>query len=266
VAVALSDRDVQGMLGFLYEAGEADGPEVLTDAAVAALFRLIRADRGGVCNVWRGFDRGADLERFTVYDFASVGAEWGLGLRFCWTEEDDEICRRFVARYELIPPRPRFMRKPVRISDLHSQRRLRANEMWMTGRRYGDDAVWLWLPGPEKGTLRRISFCSADYGGIGDREVRILELLVPHFEQQFKRAVVRRNLPSDGHGLTPREYEVMSFVREGRTNHEIASLLWVSPHTVGKHLEHAYEKLEVTNRTAAVARLFAVNGDGGSPP
>jgi DNA-binding CsgD family transcriptional regulator len=29
----------------------------------------------------------------------------------------------------------------------------------------------------------------------------------------------------------------------------------VSPHTVRKHLEHAYEKLGVHTRTAAIARL-----------
>jgi DNA-binding CsgD family transcriptional regulator len=256
------------MLGFLHEAGEADGPDVLTDAAVASLFGLIRADRGGVCNVWRGLDRRADPERFTVYDFASVRAEWGLGFQHYWTDEADEVCRRLVARDELIPPRRRFMRKPVRLSDLHSRRALLANEMHrtlapLTG--YGDDAVWLWLPGPEKGTLRRISFCSADYGGISDRQVRILELLVPHFEQQFRRAAVRRGQPTARRGLTPREYEVMSLVRDGKTNQEIARTLWVSSHTVGKHLENAYQKLEVTNRTAAVARLFAINGNGGPP-
>jgi len=258
MALALSDRDLEGILGFLYEAGEADGPEVLTDSAVAALFGLIHVDGGGACNVWRGLDPRADLDRLTVNDFAEVEAEWCHGVDYVWTEDDDEICRRLVARDEPIPPQPRFMGRPLRVSDLHSQRALRSNELYMTvGRKYGDDSVWLWIPGPEQGTLRRISFGSARYGGIGDREVRILELLVPHFTQLFKRAAVRRSQPTNGHGLTPREYEVMSLVREGRTNQEIARILWVSRHTVGKHLENAYEKLEVTNRTAAVARVFA---------
>ena len=267
MAAALSTSDMQGILNFLYEAGEADGPEVLTDSAVAALFGLIRVDRGGACNVWRGLDRGADLERLTVYDFESVGAEWCFGVEYAWTEDDDAICRRLVARDELIPPHPRFMGRPLRQSDLHSQRAVRANELWWTvGRQYGSDTLWLWLPGPEKGSLRRISFCSATYGGIGDREVRILELLAPHFAQLFKRVAVRRNQPSAGHGLSPREYEVMSLVRDGKTNREIARILWVSPHTVGKHLENAYEKLEVTNRTAAVTRVFAISSELGPAP
>jgi len=41
------------------------------------------------------------------------------------------------------------------------------------------------------------------------------------------------------------------------TNQEIAALLLVSPHTVRTHLEHAFKKLGVHTRTAAVARAFA---------
>ena len=48
----------------------------------------------------------------------------------------------------------------------------------------------------------------------------------------------------------------MSLVGEGMTNGQIAQTLWVSPHTVRKHLENAFEKLGVSNRTAAAARVF----------
>ncbi len=58
-----------------------------------------------------------------------------------------------------------------------------------------------------------------------------------------------------GLGLTQRETEVISLAAEGRTNREIADLLGISPLTVRKHLEHAYPKLGVGNRTAAAARL-----------
>jgi DNA-binding CsgD family transcriptional regulator len=56
-------------------------------------------------------------------------------------------------------------------------------------------------------------------------------------------------------GLTPREREVLGLVAEGLTNVEIARRLWVAPSTVAKHLEHAYTKIGVHSRTAAVARL-----------
>lgn len=44
-------------------------------------------------------------------------------------------------------------------------------------------------------------------------------------------------------------------VAEGLTNAEIARRLWVTPATVGKHLEQVYRKLGVTSRTAALAKL-----------
>ncbi len=58
-----------------------------------------------------------------------------------------------------------------------------------------------------------------------------------------------------GLGLTQRETEVVRLAAEGRTNREIACLLGISALTVRKHLEHAYPKLGVGNRTAAAARL-----------
>ncbi len=56
-------------------------------------------------------------------------------------------------------------------------------------------------------------------------------------------------------GLTPREREILDLVAEGATNAQIAAALDVSAATVRKHLEHAYAKLNVSTRTAAVARI-----------
>jgi DNA-binding CsgD family transcriptional regulator len=55
--------------------------------------------------------------------------------------------------------------------------------------------------------------------------------------------------------LTERERRVLELVADGRTNQSIAHTLEVSPRTIAKHLEHAYRKLDVTNRAAAVATV-----------
>ena len=55
--------------------------------------------------------------------------------------------------------------------------------------------------------------------------------------------------------LTPREWDVMRCVAAGKSNAEIAGLLWIAPTTVRKHLENIYDKLGVHSRTAAVASL-----------
>jgi DNA-binding CsgD family transcriptional regulator len=56
--------------------------------------------------------------------------------------------------------------------------------------------------------------------------------------------------------LTPRELEVLEHVAAGRTDREIATLLYISVRTVHKHLEHVYEKLGVRTRTAAAMLVF----------
>ena len=58
--------------------------------------------------------------------------------------------------------------------------------------------------------------------------------------------------------LTRREHEVLTFVARGKTNAEIAQLLWLAPSTVRKHLENVYAKLGVNTRTAAVARFLGL--------
>jgi DNA-binding CsgD family transcriptional regulator len=57
--------------------------------------------------------------------------------------------------------------------------------------------------------------------------------------------------------LTQRETEVLHWVREGKTNKDIATILRASPRTVGKHLERVFAKLGVETRTAAAARADA---------
>jgi DNA-binding CsgD family transcriptional regulator len=54
--------------------------------------------------------------------------------------------------------------------------------------------------------------------------------------------------------LTQRQLEVLRLVAVGQSNHQISRALRVSEGTVRKHLENAYERLQVTSRTEAVAR------------
>jgi DNA-binding NarL/FixJ family response regulator len=57
--------------------------------------------------------------------------------------------------------------------------------------------------------------------------------------------------------LTERELEILALVASGRSNSEVARLLWVSQATVKLHLSHVYGKLGVSNRTAAAAWAHA---------
>jgi ATP/maltotriose-dependent transcriptional regulator MalT len=64
-----------------------------------------------------------------------------------------------------------------------------------------------------------------------------------------------RTVTPDASPLSPRERQVLELVAGGRTNEEVAGLLFISPVTVKAHLRHIYEKLGVRNRVEAAARL-----------
>jgi DNA-binding NarL/FixJ family response regulator len=57
-------------------------------------------------------------------------------------------------------------------------------------------------------------------------------------------------------GLTPRELEVLKLLAEGDDQHGIAKKLFVSPRTVGKHIEHILAKLPARSRAEAVALAY----------
>ena len=140
----------------------------------------------------------------------------------------------------------------LRLSDLlmrRQRRRLEYHELvW---RPHGiDDALRLWLPSPP-GRARSV-YLERSGKNYTERERTLFALLRPHFARMRVNADSRRRVDRIG-GLTPREAEVLGWVGRGKTNEEIAKLLFISPQTVRKHLENIFEKLGVRNRTAAAA-------------
>jgi len=58
------------------------------------------------------------------------------------------------------------------------------------------------------------------------------------------------------YALTPREKDVLRMMRHGLSNREIASQLYITDKVVEKHIAHLCEKLNVKNRTEAVALSY----------
>jgi NarL family two-component system response regulator LiaR len=103
--------------------------------------------------------------------------------------------------------------------------------------------------------------------------------LAAAIRQSFERSIHLRPLLNDpatpqgeAHAgwpyLTRREAEILRLVAEGRTNKQIASLLWVTLHTVKFHLSNIYRKLNVANRAEAMhwAEQHGVLGEGSKAP
>ena len=86
-------------------------------------------------------------------------------------------------------------------------------------------------------------------------------------ESVFDNEAVRHVLHALGHetnlrpsptpgGLTDREAEVLRLLTQERTNREIAEELYISPKTVGRHVENIYTKIGVSTRAGAA--VFAM--------
>ena len=149
-----------------------------------------------------------------------------------------------------------------RVSDVVDMRAFRRTALWELVR--GSEmphAIQMRLPGA-RGTKWLIE---VDRSGpnFSLRDVLVVEMLRPSLiayeaHRALVETVVRLKAGRpDAHvdvGLSSRENQVLDLVAQGASNSEIAQSLWISPGTVRKHLEHVYLKLEVTNRTAALAR------------
>jgi DNA-binding NarL/FixJ family response regulator len=57
-------------------------------------------------------------------------------------------------------------------------------------------------------------------------------------------------------GLSARELEVLRLLAAGKTNREIAATLIISEHTVSRHVQNIFHKLDVSSRAAATAFAF----------
>ena len=92
-----------------------------------------------------------------------------------------------------------------------------------------------------------------------ERDRALLALLRPHLRQAYFDAERRRRSTPQ---LTRRQWQVLRLAADGHTNAQIARRLGVSEGTVRIHLQNIYARLQVPNRTAAVARAFPNLGTG----
>lgn len=72
-------------------------------------------------------------------------------------------------------------------------------------------------------------------------------------DQQRVEALLGTATRTSPGGPTPRQLEVLGLVAKGRTNREIAAELSISEHTVRRHLQNLFRRLDVSSRAAATA-------------
>ena len=77
----------------------------------------------------------------------------------------------------------------------------------------------------------------------------IMKLVFEDFYQHEKIKTTATRLPNE---LTKREFEVLGLVASGKTNKEVAELLFISVKTVETHKAHILEKLNLKNSAELV--------------
>ncbi|MCA0175248.1 MAG: DNA-binding response regulator [Proteobacteria bacterium] len=93
------------------------------------------------------------------------------------------------------------------------------------------------------------------------RVAEVLARLATHARNaRLSRPAPDAGAPLRGAPLTTREAEILGWIAKGKTNRDIADILGISPRTVGKHLEHLFEKLGVETRAAAAALAVGRGG------
>jgi DNA-binding CsgD family transcriptional regulator len=239
----VSERDVRLALELVYDAASVTGPDPFPREFLEGLARLIPAD--------------------AIVGYHEV--TWGRPCRVLESVEipEDgipadvhEAGDRFAAQYPLCPDYGREWRA-LKLSDFLTRRERRKLEFyWYVWKPLGiDDSLRVWLPAPA-GRSREI-YLERGKRDFTERDRSVLELLRPSLIRIQAAAQVRRHGKQAAVSvLTKREREILGWIARGKTSREIAAILVVSPHTVRKHTEHILEKLNVSTRSAAVARAF----------
>lgn len=113
--------------------------------------------------------------------------------------------------------------------------------------------IMVCLPcGPGTTRTIRVGFSREAGADFSERDRAVLTLLRPHLHSAYVAAKQSRKGLAP---LTARQREVLQYVAAGYSNYQIARRLHVAEGTVRKHLENTFARLEVTSRSAAVARV-----------
>ena len=105
------------------------------------------------------------------------------------------------------------------------------------------------LPGSHKGFQKILPYL--DYAL---RQIELLPKQIPYSEPDIVHEdIVNVTCDADEALLSEREIEIMTWVRQGKTNSEIGSILDISAFTVKNHLKRIFRKLNVYSRSQAVA-------------
>jgi DNA-binding CsgD family transcriptional regulator len=234
-------RDLHGAVRFLASAVGGTREEPFPLSTIEALRTLIGAD--GACYFeLRRSDRAV--------------------LSYTTTPEEPDAPGTVAARERFAHQNPISWRRwnpavgALRFSRMVTRRqrdRLEFYRYYMQPNRI-HDSVKVWLSSSSESASCIVLDRSAD--DFTDREQDLLGILHEHLVEMRELALAgpASRVVTDN-PLTVREAQILMWAARGRSDDAIAATFGMAPATVGKHLEHAYEKLGVHSRSEALWRI-----------
>jgi transcriptional regulator EpsA len=98
-------------------------------------------------------------------------------------------------------------------------------------------------------------------GAVGEKEIFLLKLLMPHLHSTLTRALTSdqgydRSAEPLQEPITEMEKEILQWINQGKTNWEISHILSKTENNVKYSVAKILAKLEVRNRTQAVSKAI----------
>jgi DNA-binding CsgD family transcriptional regulator len=248
--VTVSEKDLRTLLGIIRDHRTDLPPAGLPESLLTDLTSQVRCDNISMFNVGYtvAHEPGWFMQEIPAVNYRDADEEatdW-----WHWPE------------FSCYPTRTGDLRSVRKVSDFYSARQ------WHSTRPHTDffgplgfeHALQVCVPGKFGSGIcsflnsgAAITFYREPGPDFSERDRLLLELLGPHIHQAYLQAERRRDgVPR----LTSRHLDVLRLIADGNTNAQIARRLGISEGTVRTHLETIYERLQVSSRAAAVARVF----------
>jgi DNA-binding CsgD family transcriptional regulator len=240
-----TDRDLRAMRQLVLEGGEDDRePELLLPSALLDGLRSLLACEAVSVGI-------IDPTNGTVGPWQDLPPD-------AYDDTADRLAAFFRHYWDCLDcsyhDRTGDLDSVIATSDFYTTRQFHSTGMWSeyvapTG--FDQDMIAC-LAGVPGRTLRLLATrCRGR--AFTERERMILWLLRPHLYRLYRQRQAAR---SETVRLTPRQHQLLGLVAAGRTNRQIGRELGIAESTARKHLQHIFERLDVSSRTAAVVRAF----------